>query len=199
MSQSSVLLRMTNKMDQKERYLKDRRLYGYLSSLPILIAIVHLFFTLFFMTTVNYHEDTNTFANLYTIGEMYSASALAGVLIGLKPSLSLMKAIPGLAGILFGLVMIFLSTFAVKGKKVYYYISMGVYLSDTILMIPTIILSFTLKTIVHLQVYDIILMILIHGLFLAIYVYGIFVIRRLTRYEETKAIEESTIHIQKGN
>ncbi len=190
---------MINKMNPKERYEKDRRIYGYLSSLPIVIAIVHLFFTLFFMTTVNYHEDTNTFSNLYTLGEMFSSSVMAGVLVGLKPSLSLMKSIPGLAGILFGLVMIFLSSFAVKGKKLYYYLSMGVYGLDTILTIPAIVFSYVLESNVHLQVYDIIIMILMHVIFMGLFVYGIHIVKRLNDYEEQKALEESEIHIQKGN
>lgn len=185
-------------MDKETRYIKDRKTYGYIASLPIIVAIVHLFFTLFMMMIVSYHEDTNTFGNLYTLGEMYSSSIFASILVGLKPSLSLIKSMPGLIGILFGLVMIFLSTFSVKGKKFYYYIAFYIYVFDSIMMIPSIILSYCLNTIVKLQVYDIILMILLHAVFLFLFIYGTKVIKRINKYEEEKALEESQIHITKG-
>ncbi len=186
-------------MDKEKQYISDRKKYGYIASLPIFIAIVHLFFTLFFMTIINYHEDTQLFSNLYTLGEMYSISIFSALLIGLNPSLSIMKSLPGLFGVVLGLAMIFLSTSAVKGKKKAYFLSLGVYGIDTLFCFVNLILSLTLKGNVHLMVYDYIFMFVLHFLFLAIYVYGIYLIRRINSYEKEMLAKQNEIHIEKGN
>ncbi len=186
-------------MDKEKQYISDRKKYGYIASLPIFVAIVHLFFTLFFMTTINFHEDTQLFSNLYTLGEMYSVSTFAALLIGLNPSLAIMKSLPGLFGVVMGLVMIFLSTSAVKGKKKAYYFSLAVYEIDTLFCFVNVILSLTLKGNVHLMVYDYIFMFLLHGVFLLLFVYGIFLIRRINSYEREMLAKQNEIHIEKGN
>ncbi len=186
-------------MDKEKQYISDRKKYGYIASLPIFVAIVHLFFTLFFMTVINFHEDTQLFSNLYTLGEMYSVSIFTALLIGLKPSLSIMKSLPGLFGVVMGLAMIFLSTSAVKGKKKAYFLSLGVYAIDSAFCFVDLILSLTLKGNVHLMVYDYIFMFVLHFLFLAIYVYGIFLIRRINSYEKEMLVKQNEIHIEKGN
>ncbi len=186
-------------MDKEKQYISDRKKYGYIASLPIFVAIVHLFFTLFFMTTINFHEDTQLFSNLYTLGEMYSVSTFAALLIGLNPSLAIMKSLPGLFGVVMGLAMIFLSTSAVKGKKKAYYFSLAVYGIDTLFCFVNVILSLTLKGNVHLMVYDYIFMFLLHGVFLLLFVYGIFLIRRINSYEREMLAKQNEIHIEKGN
>jgi hypothetical protein len=182
----------------EEIYLRDRKIYGYLASLPLLIAIIHLFFSVFFMTIINYHEDTNQFTNLYTMGEMFSSSVFSCLLCSLKPSLAKMKAVPSIVGLCVGLVLIFLSTSAVKGKKISYYISFATYGLDTLMIIPTLIINSALDGNFHLAVYDIILMIVLHVFFLGVFAYGCFVIRRIDKFEEQKTFEENSIHIEKG-
>lgn len=184
----------------KEKYQKDVRHYGTLCSLPLIASIVHLLFTVFFITTVSFHEADKTLGNLYVLGEMFSVSSFSCVLLGANlTSFSAFKAIPSLVGIGFGLIEIFLSTFAVKGDKKSYFISFLLYGLDTLFIIPTIILSFTLKTASPLQIYDIILMIFLHLVFLSFFFYGLKISRRIKNFEEQKALQENEIHIKKGN
>lgn len=181
----------------EKEYEKDRKRYGYLASLPILVAIVHLLFTIFFMSSVSFHEADGAYGNLFTLGELFSVSSFAAIILGKGTSYAAVKALPALLGVGIGLVEIFLSTFAVKGKKIYYKIAFFVYLFDFLFSFASIILSFTLKSQIVFQVYDIILNLVIHIIFSLLFVYGMYVIRRLDAYEEKKIQEQNQIHIER--
>lgn len=183
--------------DIEKQYEKDRKAYGYLASLPILVAIVHLLFTIFFMSSVSFHETDGTYGNLYTLGELFSVSSFSAILLGRGTSYAAVKALPALLGVGIGLVEIFLSTFAVKGKKIYFRIAFFVYLFDFLFSFASIILSFILKSQIVFQVYDIILNLVIHLIFTGLFVYGIVVVRRLDTYETKKIQEQNQIHIER--
>lgn len=184
---------------EEKDYLKDRKRYGFLASLPIIVAIFHLLFAVIFMTIVNFHPEDNTFSNLYVLGELFASSSFSAFLVAGQNSLQAMKTVPSIVAVVLGLGLIFLSTGAVKGKKKLYFISFLIYVFDTIMMIPAIIINLVVKSSVYYRVYDYILMILIHIVFLAIFVWGLFICKRLDAYEEKKIQEENTIHIHKGN
>lgn len=199
MSASSALWTMPNMLYQKQNYDKDVRHYGTLCSLPLILSIVHLLFTVFFITTISYHKDANTIGNLYTLGELFSVSSFSAVLLGLNLNFNSFKALVALIGVGFGLIEIFLSTFAVKGSKKSFFCSFILYFLDTLFLIPTIICSSLLKTACHLQLYDILLNLLLHLVFIALYIYSFLLLKRMKRYEEKITLEKNEIHIQKGN
>ncbi len=184
---------------QKQNYDKDVRRYGTLCSLPLILSIVHLLFTVFFITTISYHKDTNTLGNLYTLGELFSVSSFSAVLLGSNLSFNSFKALTSLIGVGFGLVEIFLSTFAVKGSKKSFLLSFLLYAIDTLFLIPTCICSTILNTVCKMQIYDILLNLLLHLVFLALYLYSFLLWNRMKKYEEKIALEKNEIHIQKGN
>lgn len=179
----------------EEQYKKDKKAYGFLASLPIIVAITHLLFQVFYISTINYHSDSDIFTNLYTLGELFTLSSFSSILTGLSTSLSMSKALPSILGVCIALTLIFLSSSAVKGKKKPYKISFYIYLFDSILMVPSIICSFALDTRIKYQIYDIIIMIFIHLLFILLFLYGIKVIKRIENYEVELAKKNNTIHI----
>lgn len=182
-----------------EIYKKDQHRYGILASLPIIVAIVHLLFTVFFMTTVSYNESSNSLGNLYTLGELFSVSIFSCILSGQAVNIKSFKAIMALSGVIIGLVMIFLSTAAVKGKKKCFLISFLIYGLDSLFIIPNIILSYTLTSTCKMQIYDIIITVLIHAVFIGLYSYTTLVIKRMNKFEQKEAYENNVIHIHKGD
>lgn len=182
----------------EEDYKTAIKRYGFLASLPIIIAIVHLLFTVFFMSTVNYNAETNIYSNLYTLGELFSVSSFSAILLGMQSSLTTMRSMTSIIGVIIGLALIFLSTYAVKGNKRPFYISFFVYAFDTLMLIPSIICSYTLDTSVRYQVYDLIITILLHAIFIAIYFYGFSIIKKINIYEQQATLIENTIHINRG-
>jgi hypothetical protein len=182
----------------EEQYKNDKRRFGFLASLPILVAITHLLFTVFYMSIVTAHGD-GTYGNVFLLGEMYASSALGPILIGQGGSETAVRSLPALLGVVIGLAMIFFSTSAVKGKKLPYYISFGVYLLDNVMLIPAILCSLLVTSSgIHYQIYDYFITILLHLIFDGLYLYGVFVIRRLEDYEVQRALEANKIHITKG-
>lgn len=177
------------------QYQKDKKTYGFLASLPIIIAITHLLFQVFYISTINYHSDTGEFTNLYTLGELFTLSSFVSVLTGLSSSLSMSKTLPSILGVCITLLLIFLSSSAVKGKKKPFKLSFYIYIGDSILILPAILCSLLLDTKIKYQVYDIIIMIFIHIIFVLFFIYGLKVIKRIEDYEVELTKRNNTIHI----
>jgi FtsH-binding integral membrane protein len=103
-------------------------------------------------------------------------------------------------GVVLGLAMIFLSTSAVKGKKLPYYISFGVYLFDSVMIIPAMLCSIFLNgSGIHYMVVDYFITILLHLIFIGLFLYGVRIIKRMEDYEVKLALQANTIHITKGD
>lgn len=179
-------------------YQKDRKRYGFLASLPIIVSIFHLLFTVIYMSILNYHPETKTFSNVFVLGELFASSSFVAPLLEGQANLMTAKTVPAVIALVIGLSMIFLSTGAVKGDKRLYYASFFIYCFDSVMIIPSIITSFVLANSLQMKVYDVILTILFHAIFLAVYIWGIFVCQRLDKYEEEQVTLNNTIHIHKG-
>ena len=183
----------------QEQYKKDQKRFGLMASLPIVVAITHLLFTVIYMSIVTAHQD-GTYGNVFLLGEMFATSSFGAILIGQGGSETAIRSLPAMLGVVLGLAMIFLSTSAVKGKKLPYYISFGVYLFDSVMIIPTMLCSiFLTGSGIHYMVVDYFITILLHLIFIGLFLYGVRIIKRMEDYEVKLALQANTIHITKGD
>ncbi|MFA6829457.1 MAG: hypothetical protein WCR67_01960 [Bacilli bacterium] len=173
------------------QYEKDRKVYGYLASLPIVIALVHLAGFIALQSLISYDAATQSFSGTGALGVVFSFSSFSAILASASENIGLIKALPAVISIVEGLMLMFLSSQAVKGKHLMVSISFYLYLADTIVLIPTIILSLLHSYPLAMSVTDIIVSVLIHALLLAAFIYLYIISERLKKFETVSKEENS--------
>lgn len=178
-----------------KEYQKARNRYGILASMPIVVALIPLFATVFFQITLNYTPQ-NGYTNLYAISLLFSVSSFTTILASPSHDLNLLHSLPSLLAALIAIVMILCSSYAVKGKKKFLLVSLLTYGIDTLFSIPVIVLSVMKIYEISFHAVDITLNLLIHALSLFLLLWGIVVGKRCDIYEAKMQIAENSIHTE---
>lgn len=164
----------------EEQHTKKKQSYGYFASLPMIVAIIHYLGAILFQSTIQANE--NVYSNLFSLSMMFSSSTFVSELCSLN-SLSMAKTVTSIYTILFGIVFVFLSTRAVKGKFKSITVSLILYGFDTLMIVPASILSLLNTTPLHYDVATFIVALLIHLIFLALLVYTFYLASELKKSE----------------
>ena len=180
-------------MLSKENYEKGVKTYGYLASLPILVSIVHMLAQVFLQITLNYTEGVG-FTNILSFPFTFGSSLLGGIIMEGSKNLDFVKNTSSLVGVVFCLALIFLSTAAVKGKKIYFYISSAIYGVDFLCMIASFITAFALSSTIGTHPLVIVMQSLLHLIFISLFVYGILLSKKLDEYEIHQTEIKNQIH-----
>ncbi len=170
---------------------KLRKTYGYLASAIIVITIIHLLGFILLQSLISLNENKDAFNGAFGMMLSYSTTQFAITIASKNFNLGLIKASGAIFSIVLGLVTIFLSSQAVKGKFIYHYIACGLYFLDTLFLIPEIILS-CLKTFpLYLDIVGIIVSIIIHLIACSVLIYSLIVARKLEIEEKNKPLYDS--------
>ena len=169
---------------KKESIEKLRKIYGYLASLTIFVTIIHLIGFILFQSFAAYDSVSLEYSNTYGMAFSFSASQFAMTLGSLKNDLGFVKLLGAITSVLLGLSIIFLSTQAVTGNLLCRYIGVGLYILDTLFVLPEVILSLQNKFPLKLSVAGISLSVLLHLVFLLILGYSLYIAIKLQKAEK---------------
>lgn len=177
-------------MTEDKEIQKSRKIYGYLSSLSIFASIIHLLGFILFQSYGGYDASLNTYSGTYGLSFGFSSS-LFSMLLASKVDFALAKTMGAIVSVLLGLGIIFTSSKAVKGKFVYHYIGVGLYLVDTLFLIPDFILSLGRYTPLRMSLSYLIVNLVLHLVFFAVLIYSVFLTIRLQKYENDRPVYQS--------
>lgn len=178
-------------MKEKEEIQKYRKRFGYFASLTILVTILHLLGFILFQSLATYDSVENIYQGSFSLMFCYSSTQFALTLGSLKNDFGFLKALGGVTSIVLGLLMVFLSTRAVKGKFLCHYIATGLYLLDTLFLIPEAILSFAGTYSLKYDAVSLCVSLCIHLLFLSLLVYSCYIARKIEKFEDNLPIYSS--------
>jgi hypothetical protein len=164
-------------------YEKDRRKVGYLASLPIFVSIPPLIGTIFFQTTLSL-TGTQAYSDPRCFGTLFAASALAALGTSGTFDVGLVKSLAAALTIGIALILVILSSYAIKGKRVFFYASFGLYGADSLLLIPLLIVSRMIPYPLNLTAVDIVLLAVIHAVGLAFFFYTTRMMMKMERFEK---------------
>lgn len=153
----------------EEQFEKKKKTYGYLASLPMIVAIVHFLGAILFQSTIQ--ESNGVYANVFSLSMMFSSSTLVGELCSLN-SLEMTKTISSVFTIIFGIAFVFLSSRAVKGRFYAMAVSLILYGFDTLCLVPAGILSLLNSTPLAYDLATFIVSGVLHVLFLLLLIYS---------------------------
>ena len=176
---------------ENDKITKLRKIYGYLASSTIVLTIIHLLGFILLQTQISLDDSTKAFKNTFGLMLSFNSTQLACTLFSNNLNVSLVKASGAIFSIVLGLIIIFLSSQAVKGKFIYHYIGVGLYFLDTLCIIPEIILSLLKIYPLNLDVVSIIVTLIIHVIAIAVLVYSLVIARKLQKDEENKPLYDS--------
>lgn len=145
---------------------QERGLLGYLQTLPIVLAILSLLGELILQSTfVGSLEEG--FSAGYGSGLLFSASGLTLFSLLAGKGMASAQGLTAIVNILLSLAFIFLSAYAIRGKRLCLPAAFLLYAADTILAIVFLSLSYNGQFVVGLSVLDTVLTLLVHvlGLF----------------------------------
>ena len=160
---------------EKNFKAKDKY-YDYLVSIPIIIAIISLIGQIFLQSTITLVDNVYSFPQ--TISLLFSSSALAFIGLSNTFDLSLIQGVSAVINILIALILLFLSSYSLKGNKLYLLIAFAIYAFDTLIMLILFIISGLGIYVLSFRIQDYIIMSVIHILGLAVMGYTIFPYRR---------------------
>jgi|GEM_PF-2522983 len=136
-----------------------------LASAPLFASILHLLGNVFFLTSVKVDEAAGRIEGVASFPVLFGAGELGLLLSSPEKGLSAVKAFVSGPDLLMGLLLVFLSYYAVKGKKNCLYLAFGAYLLDTALMAASLVLG-PRSSVLSLRVVDYVLPPLLHALVL---------------------------------
>lgn len=177
-------------MSEDKDIKKDRKIYGYLASVSIFASIIHLLGFILFQSFASYDASLKCYSGIYGLSFGFSSSLFSMLLASNVDSI-LPKTIGAIVSVLLALGIIFTSSQAGKGKFVYHHIGVGLYLFDTLFLIPDFILSLCGYTAMRMSVSYLIVNLIIHLVFSAVLIYSLFIAVRLQKYEASRPIYQS--------
>jgi hypothetical protein len=160
------------------RLEKDRKAYGYLASLPIVLTVVHLVSYIVFQSLLSL-DSNGVYSQGWALCSVFLSSAFCSQLCSLSGKKDLVTSLAAIVSIVFGLAFLFLSSQAVKGKFRSLWISLGLYGLDTLFLVPIIFLSAKKITPLVLTNWELGVNLGIHLLFLAGLIAGVAIAKRL--------------------
>ena len=151
--------------------LKGEGALTYLLSVPIVIAILSLIGQIFLQTAFVL-DETMTYTQPATAFLLFGAADLP--LFALLPTydVSLIQSVVAAVNILLALLMIFLSSYAIRGKALFFHLTTLLYALDTLATIVFLGLAGGGLFLLRLTTVDYVLLPLLHVLFLSLLVYG---------------------------
>ncbi|MDD7707112.1 MAG: hypothetical protein SOW65_01895 [Candidatus Enterosoma sp.] len=146
-----------------DQYQKQRKAYGYLCSVIMVIAIFHSLGQIMLQTFLKLNQDTS-FTHAPTLCMLYGSSFFTAVLSSAKLNLEFVISLSSVLSLVMTIALIIFSSLAVKGKKLFVYLNLVFYALDTIFLLP---LFFFLKTFpLPFTLFDLLFSLLLHLLFL---------------------------------
>ena len=146
-----------------DQYQKQRKAYGYLCSVIMVIAIFHALGQIMLQTFLKLNQDTS-FTHAPTLCMLYGSSFFTAVLSSAKLNLEFVISLSSVLSLVMTIALIIFSSLAVKGKKLFVYLNLVFYALDTIFLLP---LFFFLKTFpLPFTLFDFLFSLLLHLLFL---------------------------------
>ena len=146
-----------------DQYQKQRKAYGYLCSVIMVIAIFHALGQIMLQTFLKLNQDTS-FTHAPTLCMLYGSSFFTAVLSSAKLNLEFVISLSSVLSLVMTIALIIFSSLAVKGKKLFVYLNLVFYALDTIFLLP---LFFLLKTFpLPFNLFDLLFSLLLHLLFL---------------------------------
>ncbi|MFA6861266.1 MAG: hypothetical protein WCR56_02660 [Bacilli bacterium] len=167
----------------KENYQKDRNLFSIFASAPICLTIISLIGEIVFQSLLTYTDGT--YSVPWSMGLLFSSSALSVLTLASHENVKLLIGISGAVSVLFGLLLVILSSYAIKGKGKNLFFALIIYSVDSIVLIPLLILSSMNVYLISLDTAGYVLQIVIHLIFLAILAFGTILEHRLRKYESS--------------
>ena len=146
-----------------DQYQKQRKAYGYLCSVIMVIAIFHALGQIMLQTFLKLNQDTS-FTHAPTLCMLYGSSFFTAVLSSAKLNLEFVISLSSVLSLVMTIALIIFSSLAVKGKKLFVYLNLVFYALDTLFLLP---LFFFLKTFpLPFTLFDLLFSLLLHLLFL---------------------------------
>ena len=146
-----------------DQYQKQRKAYGYLCSVIMVIAIFHALGQIMLQTFLKLNQDTS-FTHAPTLCMLYGSSFFTAVLSSAKLNLEFVISLSSVLSLVMTIALIIFSSLAVKGKKLFVYLNLVFYALDTIFLLP---LFFLLKTFpLPFNLFDLLFSLILHLLFL---------------------------------
>lgn len=176
---------------ENDKYTKLKKVYGYLASAIIVITIIHLLGFILLQSLITLNDTKEAFNGAFGMMLSYSTTQFVITIASKDFNLGLIKASGAIFSIVLGLVTIFLSSQAVKGKFIYHYLACGLYFLDTLFLIPVIVLSILKTFPLYLDAIGIVVSIVIHLIACAILIYSIVVARKIEVEEKNKPLYDS--------
>lgn len=170
-------------MDEQD-YTGLRKRYGLLCSLPIFLSILHSIGQILLQTFLKFNLETLSYSSCPGLGIMYSSSLLSALLLSGKQNADLVNSISSVITIVFTLMMILFSSFAVKGKKGYVLAILIAYSVDAVVLLPLLLVNYLTSPLLKMTTVDVILSVILHILFFAVCLYLYLLSRKLDRYEQ---------------
>jgi hypothetical protein len=167
-------------LDNKDpgRVEQDRKAYGYLASLPIVLTVVHLVSYIVFQSLLSL-DSNGVYSQAGALCSVFLSSAFCSQLCSLSGKKELVTSLAAIVSIVLGLGFLFLSSKAVKGNFRSLFIALGLYGLDTLFLVPIIFLSAKSITPLVLNTWEIWVNLAIHLLFLAGLIVGVAIAKRL--------------------
>ena len=142
-----------------DQYQKQRKAYGYLCSVIMVIAIFHALGQIMLQTFLKLNQDTS-FTHAPTLCMLYGSSFFTAVLSSAKLNLEFVISLSSVLSLVMTIALIIFSSLAVKGKKLFVYLNLVFYALDTIFLLP---LFFLLKTFpLPFNLFDLLFSLLLH-------------------------------------
>lgn len=179
-------------MKKVSTYEKQRTLYGYLASLPIVLALLHLAAFIVLQSLLNY-DASSGFLNTGALSCLFSISSFGAILCSQSLNLEFVKSLPAVLSIVLGLLFIFFSSKAVKGHHKYNLYSLLLYGLDTLFWIPCMILSVLNVYPLSMSIVQFVSSLLIHLVFLGLLIYTYLLSCKLKTHEEEIKKQENAI------
>jgi hypothetical protein len=173
---------MKTAVQTEDQYRKDRNTYQVLASAPIWFSIIPLIGEIFVQSTLTLTE--NTYSDPKSLGLLFASAALSVTGASGSFNLSLVKSLSAGISIGLALVLILLSSYALKGKGRNLLACFFLYLADSLVLIPLFVTDALGIYGIRLTQVDIVLYALIHLLGLAVLFYAAFLEGRIARFEK---------------
>jgi hypothetical protein len=169
-----------------EAYEARKRRYGTIITILTFVTIVHLVGMVLVqsLTKMNEAQDQFTYAPIF--GMMYGSSCFSLLLSSQTMQLKAVNSISGVITIGIALVIMLCHYYSTKGKHGFFWTACGLYLIDTLFLIPSLALMHSYP--IQLSVVDVLLLVMIHLVGLGLYAYGFYLSYNLNKSERNRPV-----------
>ncbi len=169
----------------KQEYGKLRKRYSYLVAVPLLLAIFHFIgqILLQYSLSLDKSDPTLYHDSFSSLGRIFSSSALPCLCLSPKYDLKRIYSVSAVVSIALGLILVFSSVYASRGKGRCLLLALCIEGADLALLLPCLILSLKGRYPLKMTLTDYILNLLFHLIGLAALIYSLPVIRKIHDYE----------------